>query len=182
MNQEYQDKHFFDPAQEALLWYLLPQVEGCIDSSKPQDESKLYHEITLLKLKATLILVNPKTRVILPSMAVHWQEVKSGEGMMVESSQGPQDVSSPLFLSCWYQLNIFASLSELMLNLLAASLAHNVPMLLKNIPEKDNTTVCPWTSRFYHLIENLWHFSSISKIALGYLEELAFTEYCASWL
>ena len=50
---------------------------------------------------------------------------------------------------------MFASLSELMLDLLAVSLAHNVPTSLKNIPEKYNTTVRLWNSCFYRLIENL---------------------------
>jgi len=47
---------------------------------------KLYREISLLKLKAASIWANPKTRVILQPTAAHQWEVKSGEGMMVESS------------------------------------------------------------------------------------------------
>src|SRR5260221_1848704 len=45
---------------------------------------------------------------------------------MEESDRGPQDVSSPPFPSCRYQLNVFASLSELMLDLLTISFAPGV--------------------------------------------------------
>jgi len=62
--------------------------------------------------------------------------------MMEDSDREPQGVSSHLSLSCWYPLNVFGSLSELMLDLLTISLAPNVPVSLKNIPEKYNIIIC----------------------------------------
>ncbi len=67
---------------------------------------------------------------------------------MEESDRGPQDVSSHPFPSCRYQLNVFASLSELMLDLLTISLAPGVAASLKNIPKKYSIIICLWTNCF----------------------------------
>jgi len=122
---------------------------------------------------------------------------RSGEGTTEESDRGPQDVSSPPFPSCRYQLNVFVSLSELMLDLLTISLAPGVPASLKNIPEKYNIIIHLWTNCFYRLLENLRRSSPTSKIALEYLQEFiyyaytfytsllernTFKEYHAGWL
>ena len=92
---------------------------------------------------------------------------------------------------------MFPSLSELMLDLLAISLAPGVPASLKNIPEKYNIIIRLWTNCFYRLLENLRRSSPASKIALEYLQEFiyyaytfytaflernTFKEYRASWL
>ena len=96
---------------------------------------------------------------------------------MEGSDRGPQDVSSPPFLPCWYHLNVFASLSELVLDLLTTSLAPGVPASLKNIPEKYNITIRLWTNCFYRLLGNLWRSSPTSKITLEHLQEFIYHAY-----
>src|SRR5712691_4648152 len=136
-------------------------------------------------------------RAILSSRAAHRREAKKRRRHDEESDRGPQDVSSHPFLSCRYQLNVFASLSELMLDLLTISLAPGVPTSLKNIPEKYNIIIRLGTNCFYRLLENLRRSSPTSKIALEYLQEFiyyaymfytslfernTFKEYRAGWL
>ena len=80
-------------------------------------------------------------------------------------------VTSPPFPPCWFQLNVFISLSKLMLDLLTMSSAH--------------------------IVENLWRSSSTSMMALEYIQEFiyhgytfytvllqrnTFKEYRVSWL
>ena len=84
---------------------------------------------------------------------------------MEESNWWLQYVSPPPFPSWSYQLNVFSSLSELMLDLLTISLVAGIPTSLKNIPQKYNIIIRLWTNCFYRLLKNLWHSSPISKIA-----------------
>jgi protein SMG6 len=69
------------------------------------------------------------------------------------------------------------SLSELMLDLLAISLAPGVPASLRQIPEKYNIIIRLWTNCFYRLLENLRRSSLTSKIALEYLQEFIYYAY-----
>ena len=86
-------------------------------------------------------------------------------------------MSSPPFPSYWYQLNVLASVSKLLLDLMAMSLAPGVPASLKNKPEKYNIIIRLRTDCFYRFLENLWCSSPTSKIVLEYLQGFIYYTY-----
>ena len=84
---------------------------------------------------------------------------------MEERDRGPQDVGSPPFPSCWYILNVFASFSELVLDLLTISLAAGVPASPKTYPR--NTMSFFVTNCFYRLLETSQRPSPTSEIPIA---------------
>ena len=91
-----------------------------------------------------------------------------------ETARGPHDASSPLFPLCRYQLNVFTSLFELMLDLLTTSSAHGIPASLKNILEHYDIIVHLLTDDFSSPLKHLRQSSSASKTALEYLQEFIY--------